>query len=293
MNYNYMVYDYFLNGKVQMVSGAREVTPLLKQGYAVYYNEQGYRTSRGYYDDNKQSGNWVHYFDNEKDSSLYSINNEGKWVYSRKCKAEEEEEKSNQKDIIYTITEVNAEFPGGITQMAKYIQTNLIYPKNARNNSYGGKCFLKFVVNIDGTISESSIIKTTGFEELDKEAMRVVNEMPIWKPAEMSGKKVRCYFNLPINFAMDTPYFIFNPFNKNEKYIIANKKVLENNLNEALNYYYEDFGDIEAWYNIGVIHYLKKNKKESKNHFENILNNINDSKNQYYVASSRFLQNNF
>ncbi len=102
---------------------------------------------------------------------------------------------------IFTIVEENAEFPGGIAEMAKFIQKNLQYPAMAREAGISGKCFLKFVVNEDGDISNVEVLKgVSGCPDCDREAIRVVKSMPKWKPAKMTGRSVKCYFNLPISF---------------------------------------------------------------------------------------------
>ncbi len=102
---------------------------------------------------------------------------------------------------IFTIVEENAEFPGGIAEMAKFIQKNLQYPSMAREAGISGKCFLKFVVNEDGDISNVEVLKgVSGCPDCDREAIRVVKSMPKWKPAKMTGRSVKCYFNLPISF---------------------------------------------------------------------------------------------
>jgi periplasmic protein TonB len=102
---------------------------------------------------------------------------------------------------IFTIVEEQAEFPGGISEMAKFIQKNLQYPAIAREAGISGKCFLKFVVNENGDISNVEVLKgVPGCSDCDKEAIRVVKSMPKWRPAKMTGKEVKCYFNLPISF---------------------------------------------------------------------------------------------
>ncbi len=102
---------------------------------------------------------------------------------------------------IFTIVEENAEFPGGLAEMAKFIQKNLQYPAMAREAGISGKCFLKFVVNESGNISDVQVLKgVPGCGDCDKEAIRVVKSMPAWKAAKMTGKAVKCYFNLPISF---------------------------------------------------------------------------------------------
>jgi len=102
---------------------------------------------------------------------------------------------------IFTIVEEQAEFPGGIAELGKYIQKNLQYPAMAREAGISGKCFLKFVVNENGDISNVEVLKgVSGCSDCDKEAMRVVRSMPKWKAAKMTGRSVKCYFNLPISF---------------------------------------------------------------------------------------------
>jgi len=104
---------------------------------------------------------------------------------------------------IFTIVEEQAEFPGGVQAMMKYIQSNVQYPSMAREAGIGGKCFLKFVVNESGDISNVEILKgVPGCSDCDKEAIRVVKSMPKWKAAKMTGRSVKCYFNLPISFTI-------------------------------------------------------------------------------------------
>ncbi len=104
---------------------------------------------------------------------------------------------------IFTIVEEQAEFPGGIAELGKFLKKNIEpnYPAMARENGISGKCFLKFVVNEDGSITNVEILKgVPGCQDCDKLAVQTVKNMPKWKPAKMTGKSVKCYFNLPINF---------------------------------------------------------------------------------------------
>jgi protein TonB len=56
-------------------------------------------------------------------------------------------------------------------------------------------------VNKDGSISDARILRSVD-QALDKEAIRVVNSMPKWKPGKQSGKPVRVSFSVPINFVL-------------------------------------------------------------------------------------------
>ena len=56
-----------------------------------------------------------------------------------------------------------------------------------------------FIVNKIGQIEAVKIIGS-GRPDLDKEVMRVINKMPIWKPGIQNGSPVSVYFNLPVTF---------------------------------------------------------------------------------------------
>ena len=102
---------------------------------------------------------------------------------------------------IFTVVEEMPEFPGGAMEMMKYIQKNIQYPQMAKEAGLSGKCFLKFVVNGSGNITDVTVLKgVPGCGECDREAIRVVKSMPKWKPAKMTGRSVKCYFNLPFSF---------------------------------------------------------------------------------------------
>lgn len=102
---------------------------------------------------------------------------------------------------VFTTVEKPAEFPGGIEAMMKWLQYNVKYPKEAEKAGEQGKAVVKFTVNKDGSISNATIIKSVS-PSIDKEALRVVTSMPKWKPAENGGKKVACWYTLPVSFRL-------------------------------------------------------------------------------------------
>ena len=105
-------------------------------------------------------------------------------------------------DKIHQVVEVQPEFPGGMKEMMKYIQSNLKYPEAAKAAGAEGKAFVQFVVKADGSISDVQIMRSTGNESLDAEALRVVMAMPKWRPAMNKGKAVNVKFVLPIVYKL-------------------------------------------------------------------------------------------
>jgi protein TonB len=110
----------------------------------------------------------------------------------------DEEEASNE---IFVIVEQMPEFPGGMAELMSFISKSIKYPVVAQENGIQGRVTCSFVINKDGTIVDAEV--TRGMDaSLDKEAIRVINSMPKWKPGMQRGKPVRVKFNVPINFRL-------------------------------------------------------------------------------------------
>lgn len=104
---------------------------------------------------------------------------------------------------IFTITEVMPEYPGGSAAMMKFIMHSISIPE--QSNAKGCLKFnLKFIVYEDGSIHNPTFLIPTGFkEDLDREILRVIANMPRWKPAKMKGKAVKCYYSLPLRITIE------------------------------------------------------------------------------------------
>ena len=80
---------------------------------------------------------------------------------------------------------------------------NIRYPANAQRARAQGRVFVSFVVCEDGSLCDHEVVKSTGNQDLDKEAVRVVKQMKNnWTPSEIRGRKVRTKYNLPVNFTL-------------------------------------------------------------------------------------------
>lgn len=99
------------------------------------------------------------------------------------------------------IPQVRAAFPGGPTELKKYLASNIQYPPAAREAGYQGVVILEFVVEKDGSIKQVNVLSGV-CASIDEEAIRVVKSMPKWKPGENNGQKCRSFFNLPITFTL-------------------------------------------------------------------------------------------
>lgn len=104
-------------------------------------------------------------------------------------------------NVIYNSAgiEVKPEYPGGYLAMNKFILSKYQFPeKNENNEIRNGKVFASFIVEKDGSITEIKILKSFNFNS-GKQIENILKEMPSWLPGEQNGKKVRCYYTIPIN----------------------------------------------------------------------------------------------
>ncbi len=114
---------------------------------------------------------------------------------------EPEPEAKPKEEEIFVAVEQQAEFPGGMAAMMKWLNNNVRYPESAQQNDIQGRVIVKFVVEKDGSIGKAEILKGVD-RDLDREALRVVKKMPRWQPGKNNGVAVRSYFNLPVVFKL-------------------------------------------------------------------------------------------
>ena len=108
-------------------------------------------------------------------------------------------ENTEEGSVPFVKVEKKAEFPGGHKKLMEYLKGNIKYPEKAMADSISGMVLVKFVVKKDGSVDDIRVIRSVD-PLLDKEAIRVVKNMPKWIPAQNAGRDVASYFMLPINF---------------------------------------------------------------------------------------------
>ena len=108
-------------------------------------------------------------------------------------------ESSSSENSINNGVEVMPEFPGGPQALMDYLNANVIFPKIAEENGIQGKVVVSFVIDIDGSVTDVQVVQSV-HPALDKEAMRVIKNMPKWIPGKHDGKAVQVKYSVPINF---------------------------------------------------------------------------------------------
>ena len=83
-------------------------------------------------------------------------------------------------------------------KMNKHVKRYVRYPRAEQELGIKGKVYIKFKIDVDGTITD---IEMKGPSKgLENEAARVIEKLPKMTPGKQRGTPVRVPFSLPINF---------------------------------------------------------------------------------------------
>ncbi len=102
---------------------------------------------------------------------------------------------------IFTVVEEMPMFPGGDSEMLKFVSRSIRYPVEAQERGVQGRVVVTFTVNRNGQISDTQVLRGI-HPSLDEEAIRVVQLMPAWKPGRQEGKSVAVRYTLPVVFRL-------------------------------------------------------------------------------------------
>jgi len=89
----------------------------------------------------------------------------------------------------------------GDNEFRTWIAQNIHYPQAAIEAQIQGKVYIQFVIEKDGSLSNIKVIRSVD-PEIDREAIRVLEQSPKWSPGKQQGRPVRVYYTFPITFAI-------------------------------------------------------------------------------------------
>ena len=104
--------------------------------------------------------------------------------------------------IPFQLVDEKPSFQGGdANNFSKWVNQNLVYPKNAKENGVQGRVTLQFTIERDGSVTKVKVLR--GIDPaLDKEAIRVVSMSPKWKPGRQRDRAVPVTYTFPVIFQL-------------------------------------------------------------------------------------------
>ena len=118
--------------------------------------------------------------------------------YVEEVKEETVEEEANP----FQLVEEKPSFQGGdANTFSKWVQSKLVYPEIAKENGVQGRVTLQFTVEKDGSVTNVKVLRGVD-SSLDKEAVRVVQSSPKWKPGKQRDRTVKVTYTFPVMFQL-------------------------------------------------------------------------------------------
>jgi TonB family protein len=229
----FIVRDYYISGKIQMVAECSAFQPDPKfEGKRTLYFEDGTVQEEGFFEHNQQSGLYKTYYANgghrleifyTADKEFYrhywsesgeDLLHNGNGFVQEKSKyysISVTEVKDSVRfgaftvqgqDTVYSMVEKRAEYKGGMEKMFKDIRAALRYPASARRMGVQGKVFVEFVIGKGGRVSDFKVLKGISLD-CDQAAVDATSTLNSWIPARHHNKVVASRFVLPITFKLE------------------------------------------------------------------------------------------
>ncbi len=106
-----------------------------------------------------------------------------------------------EQNKVFDVVEQQPQYPGGMGALNQWLSSNIKYPAMAAENGIEGRVIVQFVVERDGSVSGVHVVRGVD-PSLDKEATRVVSQMPKWIPGKQNGSAVRVKYTVPVTFRL-------------------------------------------------------------------------------------------
>lgn len=106
-----------------------------------------------------------------------------------------------EQNKVFDVVEQQPQYPGGMGALNQWLGSNIKYPAMAAENGIEGRVIVQFVVERDGSVSGVHVVRGVD-PSLDKEATRVVSQMPKWIPGKQNGSAVRVKYTVPVTFRL-------------------------------------------------------------------------------------------
>ncbi|GAB3304450.1 TonB family protein [Hymenobacter tenuis] len=111
---------------------------------------------------------------------------------------------TSEAQLPYTYVEQMPLFGEHAEDALRYVASRIKYPGQAIMERAQGTVLVGFTVRADGRLDNIRVLRSA-HPALDKEALRVVQEMPSWHPGRQTGRAVPVAFSLPVTFRIAGP----------------------------------------------------------------------------------------
>ncbi len=187
-------------------------------GEWTYYYESGNKKSVFHYVEDVRSGAYEAWYENgqkREELSFVADTIQGDiqtWYANGQVRRQEEYQGNRRTKAVFydslghelPFVEylISPEFPGGTEGLLAFLGKHLHYNKKARRKGIEGRVLVYFEVDPHGVVGNVSIANSLD-PLLDEDALRVIRNMPAWKPGRLDGDPIMQSFTIPIKFQLE------------------------------------------------------------------------------------------
>jgi len=192
---HFTIRDYYIGGAYQMIGDYQSIEPEIEDGDFLFFHTNGQISHKGCYKNGELVGDWTIF--NRAGKIIEIVNYD--------FDLNETDKPSHDNNDIDEMAEfVGKDFTietEKVTDLREYLASEIVYPPKAYKYDVQGKVYVQFLINKDGSISNALVVRTLD-KDLDKEAIRIIRNMPNWKPARKNGKPVPMAYTCPVVFTI-------------------------------------------------------------------------------------------
>jgi len=112
-----------------------------------------------------------------------------------------ESPKINLEDSIYRKVDMKPLFPIKYGNLDNYISKRCKYPDIVLESSIQGKVYVEFIITSNGEVVNAEILRGVN-RFLDREAIKIVANLPDFESGKIMSKNVNSYYILPVKFIL-------------------------------------------------------------------------------------------
>lgn len=92
-------------------------------------------------------------------------------------------------------------FPGGTKNLVAFAKRKIKYPQTAINDNVQGSVILLFIIDKKGKVVDKKVVQSVR-NDLDCVCLKMLSQMPLWKPARLDNKPIAAYERWKITFVL-------------------------------------------------------------------------------------------
>ena len=137
------------------------------------------------------------YYENRLSATIHYAQNMDTACIAEQPHIEPDKSEPDTTSTFFFVVDDMPIFPGGNQAMFEYINEHSMQVDSLDHKLI---VVVQFIVEHDGSLSNIEVVRRSGVNELDRDAVAVVESMPKWKPGKQRGQPVRVKYTIPVTY---------------------------------------------------------------------------------------------